>query len=447
MHTPVHEWQFDGLVGPSHNYAGLSHGNLASSNHSGSVSNPCKAALQGLEKMRFVRDLGIRQAFLPPHPRPMLSALRQIGFEGGIQKQLDDAFRYSPTTLGAVFSSAFMWTANAATVAPSSDSADGKLHLTPANLLTNYHRSLEANFTTLLLRHIFADTSQFCVHDPLMNTTQLSDEGAANHMRVCGMGHATKGLHVFVYGAGGGTKILPKIYPARQRLEAFEAIARLHRISPERLIFVQQHPDAIDAGVFHNDVIALNTTRLMVAHEKSFVNQTPFVAQLQQMASGMDFTYLEITESELPLAVAVKSYLFNSQVLELENGDIVIVAPAECAEQKQAAEVLERLSGGNGPVKAVYFRDVRESMKNGGGPACLRQRIVLNEAQASSMHQGIILTDARYEQLVAWVKRHYRDRLALEDLRDAAFVRELQEAYAALGPIIGMESLYANALE
>ena len=51
MHT-AREFNFDGLVGPSHNYAGLSFGNVASFSNVKSASNPKQAALQGLAKMR-----------------------------------------------------------------------------------------------------------------------------------------------------------------------------------------------------------------------------------------------------------------------------------------------------------------------------------------------------------------------------------------------------------
>jgi succinylarginine dihydrolase len=446
MVKKAQEWQFDGLVGPSHNYAGLAVGNMASQAHSGSVSNPREAALQGLEKMRFVQSLGVKQAFLPPHPRPIVSELVKNGYEGGIKQQLSDCYSGSPALLAAVFSSAFMWAANAATTAPSGDGLDGKIHITPANLLTNYHRALEPGFTSLLFRHIFSNEVYFKVHDPLVSSSSLSDEGAANHMRVCTTGHTPNGLHIFVYGADKTVKSQPKHYPARQQLAASEAIARLHKLSSGRTLFVQQLPEAIDAGVFHNDVIAMNTTRLMVAHEKSFVNQSLFVESLMLASEGMDFTYLEVAERELPLATAVSSYFFNSQMLELPNGNIVIVAPAECREQTAAKESLERLAGGNGPVTAIHYQDVRESMKNGGGPACLRLRIVMTPEESAAMHQGVILTDPRYEQLVGWVKKHYRDRLSFEDLRDPEFVRELEDTYAALEPIIGMPGLYTSRM-
>lgn len=436
------EWQFDGLVGPTHNYAGLAAGNVASQANAGLVSNPKRAALQGLKKARFVRDLGCRQAIIPPHYRPMIPKLQQIGYEGGTEVMLDAAYRTAPHILAAVYSSSFMWVANTGMLTPSGDSMTGEGHLTPANLISNFHRSIESQFATRLWRRIFPAGHPMRVHDPLPSATGFSDEGAANHMRVCGAGHADQGLHIYVYGDAADAAQRPKRFPARQTRAACEAIARQHAIPPECQFFVQQSPEAIDAGVFHNDVIAMNTTRLMIAHEKAFVEGPAFVAQLGKAAERFDWLHIGISEEELPLADAVKSYLFNSQLLELADGRFVIVAPSDCEEIASARRVLEGLEGGNGPIAAVHYLDVRDSMRNGGGPACLRLRVVLNEAEAAAMHPGIILTDALYEALVAWVNRHYRDRLALEDLRDPAFLPELHEAYAALERILDLPGLY-----
>jgi succinylarginine dihydrolase len=442
----MREWQFDGLVGPTHNYAGLAYGNVASKGNKGAISNPKKAALQGLEKARFVRDLGIQQSIIPPHYRPMIPKLQQCGFDGGISDILDQAYRFDPSLLASVYSSAFMWVANTGMVTPSADAADKKLHLTPANLLTNFHRSIEANFTTLLWQRLLPDAQRFHVHDPLPYATRFSDEGAANHMRVSGVQHTSPGLHIYVYGVSGASEQRPKHYPARQTREACEAIARQHGIDADRLFFVQQSPEAIDAGVFHNDVIAMNTTRLMITHEKAFVEGESFLRQLGEAAKGMDWHSMVISEAELPMSDAVKSYLFNSQLLELPDGRIVIVAPSDCEEIPAAKQTLERLAGSNGPISTVHYRDVRESMRNGGGPACLRLRLWLTDEEAAAMHQGVVLTDQLYDQLVQWVQTHYRDRLQLEDLRDPSLIAELNVAYLALEEIVGLPGLYREAI-
>src|SRR6187401_603462 len=178
------EFAFDGLVGPTHHYAGLSTGNLASERHRGKLGNPRAAALQGLAKMRKVRELGAGQALLPPHERPHLGFLRSLGFGGSDADVLEAAYRSDPWLLSVASSASSMWAANAATVTPSSDSSDARLHLTPANLCSMLHRSLEAPSTTRILRKLFADAARFCVHDPLPAHPSLGDEGAANHTRL-----------------------------------------------------------------------------------------------------------------------------------------------------------------------------------------------------------------------------------------------------------------------
>src|SRR5439155_14630490 len=135
------ELNFDGLVGPSHNYGGLSFGNVASSQHEGESSNPRQAALQGLGKMRALYELGVPQGLFPPHMRPELSLARRLGFRGDDAQVLRDLGREMPLLLAACYSASSMWTANAATVSPSADSADGRVHFTTANLQNRIHRS------------------------------------------------------------------------------------------------------------------------------------------------------------------------------------------------------------------------------------------------------------------------------------------------------------------
>lgn len=440
------EWQFDGLVGPTHNYAGLAFGNLASEKNAGSISNPKEAALQGVEKMRFIRSLGIPQSFLPPRKRPTIPVLQQLGFGQGNSREaraltLENAGKQAPHLLAAAFSSSFMWAANAATVSPSADTADGKLHLTPANLSSQFHRSLEAEQTARLLKMIFHNESLFAVHNPLPATPRFADEGAANHMRI-GSQHGKAGLEMFVYGGGQASVNKPSKFPARQGEEASRAVARAHGLSEEQILFAQQHPAAIDQGVFHHDVIGMNTTRLMISHEMAFMEKEKIINDLERLA-GPDFIYLEISEEELPVAEAVKSYYFNSQLLELPDGNFAIVAPKEAEESKKAHASFQRLLGGNSPISAVHYLDVRESMRNGGGPACLRLRVVMTEKEAESIHQGVICEDRKLDALRLWVSRHYRDRLSPADFRDPVFLDELDAAYDALETLTGMAGLYS----
>ena len=196
------EANFDGLVGPTHNYSGLAPGNLAATAHAMQPSNPRAAALQGLAKMQALADLGFAQGVLPPHERPNIAALRALGFTGDDAAVIRRAGRQAPHLLSACSSAAAMWVANAATVSPAADTRDGRVHFTPANLASSFHRALEAPATALILRAIFADPAHFAHHDALPAAPQLGDEGAANHARLGG-GYAEAGVELFVYGRDG----------------------------------------------------------------------------------------------------------------------------------------------------------------------------------------------------------------------------------------------------
>lgn len=440
--TDVQEVNFDGLIGPTHNYAGLSPGNIASASNAGGVSKPKAAALQGLAKMNALRALGLTQGVLPPQHRPDLGALRAIGFRGSDEQMLKEAHESDPTLLAAIWSASSMWAANAATVSPSADCADGRVHMTPANLISNYHRSLEHPTTTRALRMIFKDDSRFCVHDPLPLQMRYADEGAANHVRFART-HGEPGVEMFVYGfdredpAGGARK-----YPSRQTRAACEAIARLHQLDPQRVVYTRQHPDAIDAGVFHNDVIATGNERVFLYHEQAFATSRSLITDIAAPL-GEELTLIEAHDTDFTLEDAVVSYLFNSQIVTLPSGRMALIAPLESQENERVHAFVQRvIAQGDNPIDAVHYLDVRESMRNGGGPACLRLRVVLSEQERAAVHQGVILTDELSDKLEAWIRKHYPDELSAGDLLDPKLVASLTDAMDELTRILGLEGLY-----
>ena len=438
------EFNFDGLVGPTHNYAGLSYGNVASQTHQQQVSNPRAAALQGLRKMRANFELGLGQAMLPPLPRPFWPLFRQLGFEGTQEQMLAAAWAAEPILAATVYSASNMWTANAATVSPSPDCGDGRLHLTPANLSSTLHRSIEANHTAAILKFVFADASCFEVHDPLPAGTALTDEGAANHTRLChDYGHP--GLEIFTFGrsAFDADRPRPPKFPARQTLEACQAIARRHGLRSENVLLVQQNPEAIDAGVFHNDVIAVGNQDVLLVHERAFVEQTAFLekaAKRFEELTGASLHVVEIPENVLPLGDAVSSYLFNSQILSLPDRTMVLVCPSDCQTNAAAQSAIELVLGGENPLTDVRYFDLRQSMNNGGGPACLRLRVVLTENQVQRIHPGILFREDSYERLGNWITDHYREALHPDDLRDPALPGEVQHALIALESLLQLPS-------
>ena len=432
------EANFDGLVGPTHNYGGLSHGNIASARNATSVSNPREAALQGLDKAWALASAGLVQGVFPPHQRPFLPALRAMGFSGSDRTVLADAWAADPALVRQMSSSAQMWAANACTVSPSADCADGRLHATPANLHTMAHRAVEAAQTTRTLRVLLPEGAHFAVHDPLPHHAFSSDEGAANHMRLCAS-FGTPGVEVFVYGRDGHAPPQPG-FPARQTRQTGEAIARRHGLAPARNVHVQQSRRAIDAGAFHNDVVAVASREVLFCHEHAFEDKAAAYAAIRAASAGLvEPVIVEVADADVPLADAIASYLFNTQLLEMPGEDrLVLVAPEECRETPSVNRWLEAMVAGNGPIGRVIFADVRQSMRNGGGPACLRQRIVLTGAQRAALGGRMVLDASLLADLKAWVSRHYRDRVAPEDLADPLL---MEESFAALDALTGILQL------
>jgi succinylarginine dihydrolase len=426
------EINFDGLIGPTHNYAGLSFGNLASQKNKGAASNPRAAVLQGVAKMRAVAALGLTQGFLPPQDRPHLKTLRALGF-AGTDRQIIEKASAHPELLANCYAASSMWTANAGTVAPSPDTADGKVHFTPANLAANFHRSIEGPTTARVLKHIFADERRFVHHPLLPGGLHFGDEGAANHGRLA-PAHGDKGVHLFVYGLDGDK------FPARQKLRASEAVARAHRLDPARTVFLQQSKAALDAGAFHNDVVGVANGTALFLHEQSFEDRDGAYAAIRQAAPFAEI--IEAPKGAVSLEDAISSYLFNSQLLSLPGGEMALVLPKESEENPRVKAFVDETLARNNPINRALYLDVRESMRNGGGPACLRLRVVLSDAELAATNPNFILDDARVAALEAWAKKHYRDRLTPDDLRDPVFMEEALAALDALTGLLGMGAFY-----
>lgn len=434
------ELQLDGLVGPTHNYAGLSPGNVASQANRAAVSHPRKAALQGLDKMRAVAALGVPQGFLPPHERPHVPTLRALGFAGPDDAVIAAAHREAPHLLARASSASAMWTANAATVIPSTDTADATLHLIVANLRSMPHRAIEPPTTARILRAAFPDRSRVSVHDAISDG---GDEGAANHIRLTGSrdaGADAPGVHVFVYGTGDGT-LPPRKHPARQDLAASKAVAACAGLPAARSVFLRQNPDAIDAGCFHNDVCSVGNGKVLLMHERSFADGDRALERIRD-ATGGSVDPVVIRDDDLPIAEAVSSYLFNSQLITRPDGRMTIVAPAECGEIPNARRALDRITDGTTPIDSVLLMDVRESMRNGGGPACLRLRVPLRHSEGDLLHPGFLLTPEREAWLRRWVERSYPESLSPHDLADPALLRSTRDALDALSSWIGAGPLY-----
>ena len=412
----IREINFDGIVGPSHNYAGLSLGNLASSQNAGHVSRPRAAALQSISKLRINLALGLTQGIFVPQPRPATQWLASLG------TALTGA---EPVVAANAMSASAMWAANAATVSPSPDTADGRCHLTVANLQTMPHRSHEWRATLAQLRLAFQDRA-FAVHAPVPS---FGDEGAANLMRFA-PSHGEPGIEIFVYGISGGP------FPARQHLEASKAVARLHGLDPNRTYFAAQSDAAIAAGAFHNDVVAVANGRVLFAHELAFADKAALVEWCSARIEG--FELVEVAAADVPLGDAITSYLFNSQLVTLDDGAMTLVAPTECAETPSVKAWIDEHLASNGAVRRIEYVDVRQSMANGGGPACLRLRV---QCDPASVDPRFLVDEARLDRLQAVIEKYWPEEIHSGAIRESALIRNVIDARRALLTELGLEQL------
>lgn len=413
----LQEINFDGIIGPSHNYAGLSMGNLAATAHAGQTSNPRAAALQGLAKMRGNMALGLAQGFFLPLPRPNHGWLAQLAADATMDAGL----------LAGAWSASAMWTANAATVSPAPDTADGRCHLSAAHLVTMPHRAQEWPDTLRQLQIAFADKRHFAVHGPVPPC--FGDEGAANHMRLCA-GHGAAGLQLFVYGRPGGR------FPARQHEQAGRLIARRHGLAPDRTLFLEQSPEAIAAGAFHNDVVAVANERVLFCHEQAFADPAAVYAAIRAAMPEAEIVVVPV--SAVSLEQAIQTYLFNAQLVTLPGGEMALVVPQEAWEHSAVRAWLEMMLAGNGPIRRVVPVDVRESMANGGGPACLRLRVV---ADPATVDPRFMLDQAKADRIEQVIAAHWPQAIAPGDIGQPALATQVEQARLALVETLGLPEL------
>ncbi|MCF6192839.1 MAG: N-succinylarginine dihydrolase, partial [Kangiellaceae bacterium] len=422
---------------------GLSVGNVASLKNAAQASNPKQGALQGLAKMKALSDMGLKQAVLPPLERPDVHVLRQLGFSGTDEKVIARAASEAPSIFAATCSASSMWTANACTISPSADTNDSKVHFTAANLSNKFHRSIEAPTTSRVLEAIFTDNQYFSHHQALPMGDHFGDEGAANHTRFCSE-YGSKGVEFFVFGkyAFDSSKPFPTKYPARQTFEASQAIARLHLLDNDKAVYAQQNPNVIDAGVFHNDVIAVGNRNCLFYHEMAFLDTEETLRNLQNAYGDEPMYFIQVPESLVSTNDAVHTYLFNSQLVSLNDGSMAIIAPGECRENNNVKKYLDSVIEADNPISRVEIYDVKQSMQNGGGPACLRQRVVLTTDEINASNSSVYINNKLFSTLNQWVENHYRDSLEEKDLADPNLLVESRTALDELTQILSLGSVY-----
>ena len=431
------EINFDGLIGPTHNYAGLSQGNLASQKHLNKTSNPQAAALQGLDKMRLIMDQGIPQGFFLPHERPHLKTLRVLGFCGTDEEVINRAAKQNPILLKNVYSASSMWAANAATFSPSIDSYDQNIHITPANLNTMFHRSIEHEFTQAQLELMFGGVA--IVHDPIENISGYGDEGAANHLRVSEQ-HLKSGFQIFVYGSSAFEVHQGMI--TRQAEEISKAVSIMHQLDPDRVLFLKQNEQAINAGSFHNDIVSLANEEVFIFHQEAFADRVELERTLHHLKDHVKgFHSIEILSEDISLDELVSSYLLNSQLITVKNNEMMMLLPEEVQNHSNCMRWLEEIKSSS-PIKHIEFVDIRQSMMNGGGPACLRFKTTVNNVEFNQINEKFLLTPKKLMDLRALVTKYYRDKLNPADLLDNNLVQESYRFLDELTQLLDLGNVY-----
>ncbi|HSY29479.1 MAG TPA: N-succinylarginine dihydrolase, partial [Burkholderiaceae bacterium] len=209
-------------------------------------------------------------------------------------------------------------------------------------------------------------------------------------------------------------------------------------------VYVQQSPEVIDLGVFHNDVISVANGNVLFYHQQAFLDENAAIESLRNAmaAIGTELVAVRVPSADVSVADAVSSYLFNSQLLSKADGRMALVVPQECQENEAVALYLQGLIKSGGPIDELLSFDLRQSMRNGGGPACLRLRVALSDAEAAAMHQGVIMNEQLYGKLTTWVEKHYRDRLEPSDLADPTLAVEINTAMDELSHLLQLPGLY-----
>ena len=431
------ELNFDGLIGPTHNYSGLSEGNIASFKNSKRPSNPKTAALQGIKKMKLLMELGFPQGVLLPHERPHIDFLKSNGFSGNNEEVISAALKASPLLLNQSYSASAMWAANAATFSPSIDSLDSIAHITPANLHSMIHRRIESNFTFEQLKIIF-NKSHFKIHNPIESSDILTDEGAANHLRIANS-HLEKGYQLFIYGKNSSQNSLD--FVARQSKAASKMVSQLHNLDPDRTFFIKQAEKAINSGSFHNDIVSLSTENVFIFHEEAFEDCDNQLSAIKNKTADMDYFFIKILKDEIPLDILVSSYLLNSQLVSSPDNGMTLIMPSEVKDYTDCTIWLEKLKEIS-PVNNFEYVDIKQSMMNGGGPACLRFKIVVNEDEFNNINPNFLLSDELIVKLENLIQSSYRDHLSIDELGDPELLNESFTILDELTQIFCTGSIY-----
>ena len=362
--------------------SGHSHGNLASMASKGIQSNPKKAALEWLNKVTSVANLGAVQLILPPQPRPLVKHQNNCNWQ-----QL---------------TSAFIWMANAGHFIPSSDTYHSRHQFIPANMNQTRHRRHEHYFNRFWIKKLLN-------HTPTTIQSKLNndDEGAANAIRLWGKNAA---LNLFIYGHKSTT------FPSRQSKDSINEL--IHKAGIKNAIQLEQTKEAIDHGVFHNDVISFGFHNQLICHEHAFIDQEHQLKSISDRYFKLNRSMLNITEvstKDLSLQDCIDSYLFNSQVI-IKKNKTILLCPIDVKKNKSSLIIVNSWLK-KGLFNEIKFSNIQSSLMNGGGPACLRLCIYLDPNELNAIPKQFYLTNELISKLNKIINQIYPETIRLQDIQ------------------------------
>ncbi len=188
-------------------------------------------------------------------------------------------------------------------------------------------------------------------------------------------------------------------------------------------------------------MIAVGSGSLLLCHEQAYVDQAHVLDALAQ-SIGDSFEAIVVPDAALTVDDAVSTYLFNSQLLPRADGRFMLVAPADIRDNPRVSAYVDALIASGGPIAEVLTFDLRQSMRNGGGPACIRLRVPLTAEERAAVSARVFVDDALADELEAWIRRNYRDRLSPADLADPSLLDESRRALDELTRMLRLPAVY-----
>lgn len=398
--------------------------------------HPKRAAQQAIELMRIRMQHNIHQVIIPPPYRPSLGALPNIGFASDEPvKMLVDLYRHAPELYSQCWQANTANTAYSMKTCPSTDSADGKVHILIANRCENLFLANDAPFYQKLAKQLFGDKNRFTIHSPLPNAAGFCDHGNAQHFRLS-PNLGAEGFHLFAFGIGNNEQYW------RHGRHGLQAASRIFGLSPHMHHIAGMHPQAVDAGVWGIDELTIASGNLLMFHQRGFIDSDLLTSELLRDYPGNSLELLCIGQNEVRLEQALRSHLFTSALHLSESGHQHMIARDTVEQDPDCSRYIEDLVRGSGPIHTLYYHGMDDLVGSFGGPGSCSVKLILSEAERRSLPEKPWVTDALLDKLEQWVERYFNEEIGIHDLGQEEALAHNQQALADLLTLCGYQALY-----